>query len=360
MDVVHCITTIERGGAEKQLLVLIKEQIQLGMNVTVVYLKGRPDLINEIENLGAKLPIDLANCSFLVQVKRFRIFLKHHNGVLHAHLPRSEMLCFLAKKKGSIVVTRHNSEQFFPKAPKIISSLVSKYISKKFSSCIAISVAVKDHIEKNNELRKHVPIRLVYYGFDTKIPIRILPLRGNKPNLIGTVGRLVSQKDQITLIKTFAEYQYKNSESHLLIIGDGILSQSLELAAKNLGVSENITWIKNTSNPHFYMERMDLFILTSKYEGFGLVLLEAMQSGVPIIGANNSSIPEVLGQDYPGLFETGDVKDCLAKIDFICETFDRGDLRDIYKYNLTKFNPEKMAREIQEIYSNSNREVKNI
>lgn len=360
MEVVHCITTIERGGAEKQLLVLIKEQIQLGMKVTVVYLKGKPDLLNEIEDLGAKLFIDLVDCSFLIQVKQFRRFLKNQTGVLHAHLPRSEILCFLAKKKGKFIVTRHNSEQFFPKVPKIISSLISRYISKKFSSCIAISAAVKNHIKKSSELRILIPIQVVYYGFDKKLPVRTLPLQRKKPNLIGTVGRLVPQKDQITLIKTFSEYHHNHSKSHLLIIGDGILNQTLKLATKNLGVSKNVTWIKSVPNPHFYMEILDLFILTSKYEGFGLVLLEAMQAGVPIIGANNSSIPEVLGYDYPGLFETGDVKDCLEKIDLICNTFDREGLREIYKCNLKKFDPGKMAMNIKAIYEDSNKQISNI
>ena len=354
MEVTHCITTIERGGAEKQLLILIKEQIRLGMGVSVFYLKGKPDLIDEIECLGAKVFLDLVNSNFLFQIKKMKVYLNNYNGVLHAHLPRSELLCFFAKEEGKFVVTRHNSEKFFPKAPKIISSFISRYISKKFGFCIAISAAVKDYLEKNHELRKNVLTKVVHYGFDPDAQINLLSLQRNKPKLLGTVGRLVAQKAQKTLIETFAEYHHKYPESHLLIIGDGILKKSLKITAENLGVSKNVTWIKNTSDPHFYMEKMDLFVLTSEYEGFGLVLLEAMLSGVPIVAANNSSIPEVLGRNYPGLFTTGDVKDCLDKIQFISTEFERRDLRDIYRLNLIKFDSQKMAQSIQEIYKITN------
>jgi glycosyltransferase involved in cell wall biosynthesis len=350
VDVIHCITTLERGGAEKQLLILVKEQIKLGFSVTVISLKGKPDLNNELEFAGAKVCTDLLGSSFLVQVQKLKQFLKHNSGVLHAHLPRSELLCFIASSKNKFLVTRHNSEQFFPKAPRIISSSISRYISKKFISCLAISNAVKNHLESNNELRKNVLVRVVYYGYDDSLPTRVLPLNKYRPSLIGTVGRLVSQKDQETLITAFAKYHEKNSKSHLLIIGDGVLRDSLKVFSKNLGISRNITWIKNTSDPHFFMKHMDLFILSSKYEGFGLVLLEAMQSGVPIVAANNSSIPEVLGEKYPGLFKTGDVIDCLDKISCICESFDREELRNIYEFNLARFNPKVMAERVADTY----------
>ena len=349
-DVIHCITTIERGGAEKQLLILVREQIKLGFNVTVIFLKGKPDLKTELEYAGAKICTDLLNSSFLGQVQKLKHILKYNSGVLHAHLPRSELLCFIANSKNKFLVTRHNSEQFFPKAPRIISSLISRYISKKFTACIAISNAVKNHLESNTELRKNVLVHVVYYGYDDDLPTRVLSLNKNRPSLIGTVGRLVSQKDQETLITAFAKYHEINSKSHLLIIGDGILSGNLKAFSKNLGISRNITWIKNTSDPYFFMTHMDLFILSSKYEGFGLVLLEAMQSGVPIVAANNSSIPEVLGEGYSGLFKTGDANDCLYKISHICESIDRKELRNIYEFNLARFNPERMAKSIGEIY----------
>ena len=349
-EVIHCITTIERGGAEKQLLILVKEQIKLGYNVTVIFLKGKPDLKTELEYAGAKICTDLLNSSFLVQVKKLRQILKYNSGILHAHLPRSELLCFIANSRDKFLVTRHNSEQFFPKAPRIISSLISRYISKKFTACLAISNAVKKHLESYNELRKNVSIRVVYYGYDDNLPTRMLSLNKFQPSLIGTVGRLVTQKDQKTLITAFARYHERNSKSHLLIIGDGVLRDNLKVFSKNLGLNRNITWIKNTSDPYFFMKHMDLFILTSNYEGFGLVLLEAMQSGVPIVAANNSSIPEVLGEEYPGLFKTGNASDCLDKMSYICERFDREKLRNMYEMNLAKFNPERMAKSIEEIY----------
>ena len=66
--VTHLITTIERGGAEKQLLTLASEQVQSGLNVVVLYLKGKPDLRNEFEESGAEVNNLLVGKSFLKQI----------------------------------------------------------------------------------------------------------------------------------------------------------------------------------------------------------------------------------------------------------------------------------------------------
>ncbi len=66
--VTHLITTIERGGAEKQLLTLASEQVQSGLNVLVLYLKGKPDLKNEFEESGVEVNNLLVGKSFLKQV----------------------------------------------------------------------------------------------------------------------------------------------------------------------------------------------------------------------------------------------------------------------------------------------------
>jgi glycosyltransferase involved in cell wall biosynthesis len=99
---------------------------------------------------------------------------------------------------------------------------------------------------------------------------------------------------------------------------------------------------------------MDIFILCSNYEGFGLVLLEAMQLRVPIIAANNSAIPEVLGFDYPGLFRTSDLESLIKVLNKFYYSRTKLNLNEIYRNNLSKFNPQKMERNLDNFYKSLN------
>lgn len=99
------------------------------------------------------------------------------------------------------------------------------------------------------------------------------------------------------------------SDHKLLIVGDGYLRQEMQELASSLLISTNIVWLGRTDRINDILKMMNCFILASRYKGFGLVLLEAMAAKVPIVATKNSSIPEVLGDNYPFLSETGDALD---------------------------------------------------
>jgi glycosyltransferase involved in cell wall biosynthesis len=101
------------------------------------------------------------------------------------------------------------------------------------------------------------------------------------------------------------------------------------------------------------LKNIDVFVLTSKYEGFGLVLLEAMKAKIPILASNTSAIPEVLGVNYPGLFNVGGVEDLVSKMKL---TFDRNYLEHLltfYPARLEIFESSKMFDEVNNVYDNA-------
>jgi glycosyltransferase involved in cell wall biosynthesis len=95
---------------------------------------------------------------------------------------------------------------------------------------------------------------------------------------------------------------------------------------------------------------MDVFVLSSLYEGFGLVLLEAMDAGVPVIASNNSAIPEVLGNDFPGLARTGDVQDFLEKMSQFVNIENRKHVLQVQNVQLGIFRADLMCSRISDIY----------
>ena len=163
--VTHLITTIERGGAEKQLLTLASEQVQSGLKVVVLYLKGKPDLKDEFEASGVTVNNLLVGKSFLKQIFLLSKYLRKNPSPVHAHLPKSEFLAAIAVTKKYLVFSRHNSEPFWPGGPRIISNLLSKFVCKRASQGIAISNAVKSYLIKRGEIPTCYTIGVVYYGF---------------------------------------------------------------------------------------------------------------------------------------------------------------------------------------------------
>jgi glycosyltransferase involved in cell wall biosynthesis len=348
--ITHVITTIERGGAEKQLMILVREQVNQGNTVGIAYLKGEPDLRPELEEIGVSFILNLSEARFLKQIKELRKKLKSEPQLVHSHLPRAEMVSVIANTflKNTLVVTRHNAEQFYPGMPKLISSLLSKAITSQSKFCISISKSVEEFIKEENEVSKNCPTRVVYYGF----PSSEFQGKSEAPKgidlKIGTISRLVPQKDIPTMLRGFEKFSKTRSAS-LTIAGDGFLSAELKQMVSHMKCSERIEWLGKISNIEKELSSWDLFLLTSKYEGFGMVLLEAMNCQVPIVASRNSAIVEVMGPNYPFLFETGNVVDLLAVM-VEAVNFQHSWFIKYYQSRLEIFSIEKLIQATEDVY----------
>jgi glycosyltransferase involved in cell wall biosynthesis len=360
--VTHLITTIERGGAEKQLLTLTSKQVKSGLKVEVFFLKGKPDLKNELEASGVKVNNILLGKSFFKQIYLLSKYLRKNPSPVHAHLPQSELLAAIVVHEKHFVFSRHNAEPFWPGGPRIISNLLSKFVCKRAFQGFAISNAVKSYLIKRGEVPSGYTIDVVYYGFDKDISTNSAGLglitnimNGQSANYkIGTIGRLVPQKDYPTLLNAFSNILKSVPNTDLYVVGEGYLQKDLIKLSDSLGINDKIHWIGKTEYIKEFLSKIDLFILPSKYEGFGLVLLEAMVAKKPVIAANNSAIPEVLGKTYEGLFSTGDVNALAQQITTVIgdNSFSEG-LVQSYASQLDLFDPSKMNINIKNIYSNS-------
>jgi glycosyltransferase involved in cell wall biosynthesis len=112
---------------------------------------------------------------------------------------------------------------------------------------------------------------------------------GQPPVILGA-GRLTRQKDFATLVRAFALLA-SDVDHRLLIIGDGAERAALQRLAADLGVAERVTFPGFVEEPLSYMRRARLFVLSSAWEGFGNVLVEAMAVGTPVVSTDCPSGP---------------------------------------------------------------------
>ncbi len=364
MRILHLITTIELGGAEKQLVVLTKQQRLMGHEVHIVPLKGKLDLRDKFLAQGCAVHSQAIGNYPLFQVNQVRMLERSIKpDVIHAHLPRAELLLSILRTKSLKIISKHNTEAFLPNGNKLLSQIMSRFVAHRSNRIIAISSAVRNFLIESGEVRDSNKLQLVLYGMNQEIYSnsdikRKMFLEFGAPKstkIFGTISRLAAQKDLKTQLLAFKQYLEHNSDAILVVIGEGPLQSELEEVAHALGCHENVIWYGKTPHVTEALEIFDVFLLSSLYEGLGLVLLEAISGEVPILASNNSAIPEVLGNEFPGLFVTSDWEELSSKMkqtdnpEFCQRLLDAQEIRKKY------FEPSAMARNIQAVYEGASK-----
>ncbi len=255
-------------------------------------------------------------------VNASKLIKRYNPEVLHAHwlIPQGMIASALKNDKTKLIVTIHGSD-LFPLKNAIFKSM-QRNVIKNCDICTVNSEATK------NELLKRFPehknkVFVVPMGVDTRLfSKKSVKTRFNKyknKKIILFVGRLNEQKGVDYLIKAMASVNKKIKNSRLLIIGEGEYSNKLKRIVESLGL-ENVEFLgaKNQNELIDYYNLADVFVLpsvTSRIgtEGLGLVLLEAMACGTPVIGTNTGGIPTIIKNNENGLLIKEKNEDELAK-----------------------------------------------
>ncbi len=125
----------------------------------------------------------------------------------------------------------------------------------------------------------------------------IHPWINNKDHLLViAVGRLSAQKDFSTLIKSF-KYVTQKINAKLLILGDGPLENRLHMLINKLHLNDSVNLIGFQPNPVSWIDKSNLFVLSSKWEGFGNVIVEALATGKTVVSTNCKSGPSEILED---------------------------------------------------------------
>jgi len=258
-----------------------------------------------------------------------------------------------------IVSTIHNQEQYLENP--IVGFLEKWIISPINDTIIVVSDGVKRFLIKTTGIPEK-KIKKVCYGInpadiniDGEQDIREeLGIYKDVP-LIGCIGRLVKQKGHIYLIQAARKVLEKFPRAKFLIIGKGKLEKNLKKLTLDINLNSNIIFMGFRTDIYPIIDKMDLIVMPSLWEGFGLVLLEAMALGKPIVATNVGGIPEVIEDKETGILVSPNDPNILAEAiiyllnndSLAARMGERGKLTIRERFSLTR-----MVENIELIYNN--------
>jgi len=206
-----------------------------------------------------------------------------------------------------IIVSIRNNPDFFPLFRKILLKTVYKLPNVK--KIITVSNGIEEKLNNNYSLRNtktiYNPINLTY------ITEKLIAPKPFEFDYILAIGRLNRQKGFDTLIKSFARSSFKKLVK-LVILGEGEERKNLEELITKLDLKNQVLLFGKVENTFVYMKYAKFFILSSRYEGFGNILLEALACETPVIAtACETGTSEIIENRKNGLLVPVEDEDAL-------------------------------------------------
>lgn len=297
--ILFLITGLGVGGAERQVTDLATSLKKDGHDITICYLKGEA-LIRPMQDEITLIKADFDKSPALGFLKLISIIKKIKPDVVHSHMIHANILTRLAR--------------IFTKIPLLVSTAHSKneggwlrmraYQFTDFLTDITTNVsheATEEFIRLKSTPRNK--IITIYNGIDTKKFSPNINVREEYRNLLNisdeklflAVGRLVDAKDYPNMLHSIKEVYKKEKNIKLFIVGDGPLRKDLEIMTDSLGIKKIVHFLGIRKDVENLMNAADYFLLSSAWEGFGLVVAEAMATEKIVIATDSGGVAEVVG-----------------------------------------------------------------
>lgn len=306
---------------------------------------------------------------FLSQVfSGLKLMKKEKVDLIHSHwlIPSGLTACFCKKTfKKPFVATTHGSDVF-----PFRKSFLKKFLKITLRDCdictvnsTATAAAVSEIAGISHKLLVIPP------GVNPKVFHPIIPIKNSEvksrngdtiPKIL-TLTRLIKWKGTRYLIEAMAIVLKQLPEARLIVCGDGVERNNLEELAQRLGLSKNIKFMGRVPNDQLpdYYRKASVFVLpsivndTGETEAFGVVLLEAMACGTPVVGSNVGGIPDIITDGWNGYLtkekNPQDIADKIIKILSDREMGKRFSENGLQKIN-ERFSWEVVVKQISDVY----------
>jgi glycosyltransferase involved in cell wall biosynthesis len=314
MRVQHMHKIAGVSGSERHLLSLLPALRSRGVDARMLALHvGEPDAQRFYAELDdADVPYRRVRCTADVNPRMaleiVRAVRAEQPDLLHTHLVHADIYGSIASALTGVpfVSSRHNDDRYLLGPFRH----VDRAFARRARRLVAISDAVREFLARAGLPRERLVT--IHYGLDELPSARseVTPTDAAVPEgapLALAVGRLIQQKDHAVLLRAFARARAQLPQAMLAILGSGPLEGELRALRRELGL-EGAVVLPGRLEIRDWLERADVFVHTSRWEGFGIVLLEAMLARLPIVATRVSAVPEVVAAGETGLLtDPGDV-----------------------------------------------------
>lgn len=293
--VLHIIDSFDLGGGQTALLNLISATDRKKYEPEVACMHGHGIFWSRFEELGIPvhslssrkwLPTYLARLTALI--------FKRRPQIVHCHLFGSNWIAKpLATLLGVPVRINHDQCNDGLRHHQPVARWLDTWTNQLSSHVCAVSASTRDFLIKCERLAPE-NVSLVYNGID---PEKFAPpgprVRHDRLAVLG-VGRLHPQKNFSLFLETAAELSRRGLPFEFRIAGTGPEEKMLRGLADRLGIRDRVTFLGHVSNTQLMYAGADVLLMTSKYEGTPLAILEAMAARLPIVAPRLDGIGEIL------------------------------------------------------------------
>lgn len=318
-NILMIITKLSNGGAEKA-IALLANNLSKKYNVKIVtFDNSNQDYSTDVEVIDLKTRITNSKIkkilNFILRIYRIKKIKKMYNiNYTISFLPGPNIVNCFTRVNDKIIISVRNTQSKLKKSS--FRKIANQISFNKADKIVTVCDSVKKDISNTYNVKNDKMVTIYNTYNEEEINNRKLEkldreeLLTFKENLIViTIGRLINQKGQWHLIRTFREVVKEIPKAKLIILGRGELKEFLQEVIEKNKLENNVYLYGFKQNPYKYMYNSDLFVLPSLYEGMSNVLLEAMSCELPIIATDSEGgNKEILQNNYGILIKKFDGK----------------------------------------------------
>lgn len=302
MKILYVITGLGQGGAERVVCDLADQMFQRGYKVKIAYLVG--DIITkpkhkeiELINIGLSNIMSLPKAYF----KLAKIIKGYQPDVVHAHMVHANLLSRLVRvvtPMSKLITTAHNSNE--GDIARMLAYRVTHHLANlttNVSKEATTAFVQKRAVPRGGMQTVYNGIDLNRFNYvqDARVELNAELNLDKNCKVLLAVGRFNEQKDYPNLLKAVHLLKKEFRQPFkLLIVGDGNLRADIERIIDDLSIKSEVILLGRRSDISRLMSAADLFVLSSKFEGFGLVVAEAMACQCLVVATDCGGVSEVL------------------------------------------------------------------
>lgn len=309
INVLHIIKSLGRGGAETLLPETIAVHDKGAFEFHVIYfLPWKDQMVEAIRQAGGVVTCFSAtnNLRILLQARKVVRYVREHRiDVIHCHLPWAGFLGRIVYKMTGVPVlyTEHNKQERY----HVLTKFINRVTFNWQSGAVAVSEEVADSVQRN--IHPAIDVMTVLNGVNVqrfqqndlaRLRIRKDLGVGENEVLIGTIAVFRFQKRLDTWLEVFAALQQRFPNIKAVLVGDGPLKGSILEKRKELNLEDAVLMPGLQTNPVDWLSAMDVYLMSSVFEGLPIALLEAMSCCLPVVCTNAGGTGEVIRDGVDG------------------------------------------------------------